>query len=147
MARDGAAKTFEVTVVRQPGEETANEADEHKGKWGLALRELRPEERQERGLEGKKGVLVTGVAPDSPAAEAGIEAGDLLARGEPHAGHQRRAGEEGGRGHPGREGAPAPRPCRRRQQPLRGAARSLTQPAVILPRCNPGGGSSEPPPG
>ena len=78
VARDGAVKTFEVTVVRQPGEETANEPDEHKGKWGLALRELRPEERQERGLEGKKGVLVTGVAPDSPAAEAGIEAGDLL---------------------------------------------------------------------
>jgi serine protease Do len=78
VARDGAAKNFEVTVVRQPGEETASETDEHKGKWGLALRELRPEERQERGLEGEQGVLVTGVAPDSPAAEAGIEAGDLL---------------------------------------------------------------------
>jgi len=78
VVRDGKARTFEVTVTRQAGDETADETDEHKGKWGLALRELRPGERAQRELAASEGVLVTGVAPESPAAEAGIKAGDLI---------------------------------------------------------------------
>ena len=49
-----------------------------KGKWGLALRELRPEEREQMGLKENEGVLVGGVQPESPAAEAGVQAGDAI---------------------------------------------------------------------
>ncbi len=53
--------------------------DEHKGKWGLALRELEPRgARATRAPRRREGVLVAGVADDSPAAEAGIKAGDVI---------------------------------------------------------------------
>ncbi len=78
VVRDGKTKTFEVTVTKQPGDETAQEEHEHKGKWGLALRELNPAEREQRELPAGAGVLVAGVSDDSPAAEAGIKAGDVI---------------------------------------------------------------------
>jgi len=80
VVRDGKTKTFEVTVTRQAGDETPGETDEHKGKWGLALRDLPPAEREQRGLEVGEGVLVADVAADSPAAQAGIQAGDVILR-------------------------------------------------------------------
>jgi serine protease Do len=78
VVRDGKQKTLEVTVTRQAGDEAENDTDTHKGKWGLALRELRPGERAERSLDAGEGVLVGDVAADSPAAEAGIKAGDVI---------------------------------------------------------------------
>jgi len=80
VVRDGTAKTLEVTVARQAGDDVRDEPDEHQGRWGLALRELRPPERRQRDLEANEGVLVTGVAAESPAAEAGIKAGDVVLR-------------------------------------------------------------------
>ena len=76
--RDGQARTLEVTVTRQAGEEATDETDEHKGKWGLALRELRPAEREQRDLAANEGVLVANVAAESPAEQAGIKAGDVI---------------------------------------------------------------------
>src|SRR5262249_7955787 len=78
VVRDGTARTLEVTVARQAGDEAQDNPDEHRGKWGLALRELDPAERQQRDLQGRDGVLVSGVAPGSAAAEAGIKAGDVI---------------------------------------------------------------------
>jgi serine protease Do len=78
VVRDGKTKSLEVTVTKQPGDETAQEEHEHKGKWGLALRELSPAEREQRDLPAGAGVLVAGVSDDSPAAEAGIKAGDVI---------------------------------------------------------------------
>jgi serine protease Do len=78
VVRDGKERTFEVTLARQAADEAQDDTEEHKGKWGLALRELQPLERAQRELEPGAGVLVTGVAPDSPAAEAGIKAGDVI---------------------------------------------------------------------
>jgi serine protease Do len=78
IVRDGAPRTLEVTVTRQHGDEAPDETDDQKGRWGLALRDLRPAERRQRDLEADAGVLVAGVAPDSPAADAGIKAGDVI---------------------------------------------------------------------
>jgi serine protease Do len=78
VVRDGKVKTFEVAVSQQAGDETPENSDDHKGKWGLALRELSPEEREQRDLKVGEGVLIAGVADDSPAAEAGITAGDVI---------------------------------------------------------------------
>jgi serine protease Do len=78
IVRNGRTETVEVTVARQKGDEAQDETGEHKGKWGLALRELRPGERRQRDLEENEGVLVSGVEPDSPADEAGIKPGDVI---------------------------------------------------------------------
>src|SRR5262249_43557785 len=78
VVRDGKTKTLEVTVERQAGDEAENDTDTHKAKWGLALRELRPGERAQRNLDSGEGVLMGEVAPDSPAAEAGIKPGDVI---------------------------------------------------------------------
>ena len=77
--RDGKAKDLEVTVAKLADDETASDdGPAHRGKWGLSLRDLTPDERRERGLEAGTGVLVMGVAPDSPAAEAGVKQGDVV---------------------------------------------------------------------
>jgi serine protease Do len=78
VVRDGKTSTFSVTVTRQAGEEEPDKTEEHKGKWGLALRELRPAEREQRHLAAGEGVLVAGVAAESPASEAGITEGDVI---------------------------------------------------------------------
>lgn len=75
--RDGGRKTLQVTV-EQLAEESSPEAAPAKAKWGLRLRDLRPEERERLGLGRKEGVLVEGVEPDGAAAEAGVEPGDVI---------------------------------------------------------------------
>jgi len=40
--------------------------------------ELTPQIAQELGLPKSTGVVVTGIGPDSPAAEAGIQLGDVI---------------------------------------------------------------------
>ena len=47
-------------------------------KLGLELQELTPELAKQLGVEGAKGVVVTQVKPDSPAAQAGLAAGDVI---------------------------------------------------------------------
>jgi serine protease Do len=77
--RDGKAREVEVKVEKLADEEVAsNDATPSRGRWGLALRDLKPDERRERELEPGSGVLVTEVAPDSPAAEAEVKAGDIV---------------------------------------------------------------------
>ena len=79
--RNGKTKTVEVTVARMVEETAAAETNQEaikKSKWGLALREVRPEERAELKLKDSEGVLVTSVLPESPAAEAGVQEGDVI---------------------------------------------------------------------
>jgi len=81
VVRNGKTKTLEVTIARMT-EETAQAENSpeaaQKSKWGLALRELRPEERAELKLKEGEGVMITGVLPDSPAAEAPLQPGDVI---------------------------------------------------------------------
>lgn len=77
--RQGEAKRVEVTIVELPAEAgaggTLRPALPSSGALGLAVRELTPEERKVAGLEF--GVVVE--AAQAPAAEAGIQAGDIIA--------------------------------------------------------------------
>lgn len=79
--RNGKTKTISVTIAKLKADEVANaeeESTEQKGKWGLALRDLRPEEREQMGLKADEGVMVGNVQPESPAAEAGMQVGDVI---------------------------------------------------------------------
>ncbi len=78
VVRDGAHRTVEVTVAKLADDDVPAQAAPNKGKWGLMLRELTPEERAQRSLEDGQGVLVAGVAPGSPADEAGVRSGDII---------------------------------------------------------------------
>jgi serine protease Do len=82
--RDGAAKTLEVTVQQLPGSEqlaqnnTSNSKDNGTLN-GVGVADLDQQTRQELKLQDSlKGVVVTEVQPDSPAAEAGLKQGDII---------------------------------------------------------------------
>ena len=54
------------------------ESDAQNGKLGLGLQPLTPELAKRFQLKGDKGLLVMDVDPDGPAAEAGIQQGDVV---------------------------------------------------------------------
>ncbi len=77
--RNGKTTTLEVTVAKLAEQEVAvAEPTVQKGTLGLALRELQLEERERLGLKEGEGVVVAEVLPGSPAAEAGVQAGDVI---------------------------------------------------------------------
>jgi serine protease Do len=79
LVHKGKTKSVEVTIAKL--EEQTAEADDttpQKGKWGLALREVHPEDRERLGLKKGEGVVVADVQPDSPAAEAGVQPNDVI---------------------------------------------------------------------
>ena len=76
--RDGKTQTVNVTVSKLKEEAVTLDGKHEKSSWGLALRELRPQDRSRMGLRDRDGVLIENVAPDSPAAEAGVERGDII---------------------------------------------------------------------
>ncbi|HEV2170019.1 MAG TPA: PDZ domain-containing protein, partial [Candidatus Binatus sp.] len=48
------------------------------GNWGMQVGDITPEIAQEFHLENTKGVVIQKVAPDSPSADAGLQAGDVV---------------------------------------------------------------------
>ncbi len=53
-------------------------AEEPGSNWGLLVQSVTPEIADRLNLSSTKGVVVRGVQPDSPAAEAGIQPGDVV---------------------------------------------------------------------
>jgi serine protease Do len=76
--RDGKMKTVSVTINKLNDQTAAVNMKQGKAEWGLAMRNIRPEERRQMGLRGKEGVLVTAVMPGSPAATANVQAGNVI---------------------------------------------------------------------
>ncbi len=82
--RDGATKTLEVTVKELPGAERLAKADtqnhDDNGTLnGVTVGDLDRAARQQYDLpDTVHGVVVTDVAPDSAAAEAGLKPGDVI---------------------------------------------------------------------
>jgi serine protease Do len=78
VVRDGKTTTVNVAIGKLDDPTAALSPKEGKSEWGLALQDIRPEERRQMGLTGNEGVLVTSVVPGSPAAAAGVQAGDVI---------------------------------------------------------------------
>jgi serine protease Do len=79
--RKGALKKLPVVIAKLDEEQLAaqNEPAENLNKrLGLGVQDLTPEIAAALGITDTQGVLVTGVEPNSPAAEAGLRKGDLI---------------------------------------------------------------------
>ena len=83
--RDGSTKSFEVVVKEQPGTErlakndSSHNSDDNGTLNGVTVSDIDSRARQQFDLpEHIKGVVVTDVAPDSAAAEAGLKPGDVI---------------------------------------------------------------------
>jgi serine protease Do len=82
--RDGSAKTFEVTVKALPGTETVAAAEKTSAEDdgtlnGVTVGNLDRETRQEFQVpENVRGAVISELEPDSAAAEAGLQRGDVI---------------------------------------------------------------------
>jgi serine protease Do len=76
--RDGKMTKLSVAVGKLNDPTVALDPKQEKPEWGLALQNIQPGERRQMGLTGNSGVLVTSVMPASPAANAGIQPGDVV---------------------------------------------------------------------
>ena len=76
--RDGKSRTVSVDIRKLNDQTAALKTKQEKSEWGLAMQNIRPEERRPMGLTGSEGVLVASVMPNSPAAEAGLQPGDVI---------------------------------------------------------------------
>jgi len=83
--RDGRTETLGVTIARMPEDKTASADSEARDpatpQVGLALAPLTPEVRSTLGVGRKvNGAVVARVQPNSPAAESGLEPGDIIVK-------------------------------------------------------------------
>ena len=79
--RNGKTDNLTVKVAELPNEQTANagQAQDQKGKVGLALAPITPEMRDQLSLpKDAHGAVVAQVQPGSPADQAGIQQGDVI---------------------------------------------------------------------
>jgi serine protease Do len=77
--RNGETKTLSLTVAEMPGNVTASSSTKAgSGDWGLTVSNITPDLAQQFSLRKRSGVVVTDVAPDGPAGEAGVQPGDVI---------------------------------------------------------------------
>jgi serine protease Do len=78
--RNGKHVTLNATIAELKEEQLASARgnEEPGSNWGLAVQELTPEIAQQLGVQTTKGVVIRQVKPDSAAADAGLQAGDIV---------------------------------------------------------------------
>ena len=79
LLRDGKELNLKVNVGERPDETETGQAEPQKhADLGLTVQDVTPQIARQLGLKEPKGVVVTNVPQDSPAAEAGISRGDVI---------------------------------------------------------------------
>ena len=80
--RDGKRKELDAKIAKmEEAQETqlaSTEQDDGTSAYGLRVQNLTPDLAGQLGIEGDEGVVVTGVAPGSSAAEAGLRREDVI---------------------------------------------------------------------
>jgi serine protease Do len=76
--RKGESKTFDVTLATMPNQKEANAGDHDNSAAGTPHLGLSVAPAAEVAGAGSKGVVVTNVDPDGPAAEHGFQSGDVI---------------------------------------------------------------------
>src|SRR5579884_834409 len=77
--RDGKKMTLDVKIGELKETKLASaKSEESNNNWGLQVQALTPEIAQQLNLKLSKGVVVRGVTPDTPGADAGIQPGDVV---------------------------------------------------------------------
>jgi serine protease Do len=82
IVRDGKHLTLHVKVGELHEREVASAQNSAHpaAKWGLAVQTLTPQIAQQLGIQRDQGVVISGVLPDSAAADAGLQTGDVILR-------------------------------------------------------------------
>jgi serine protease Do len=81
LIRNGKHMTIEVTIAELKDTEVASaKPEEAGGDWGMSVGAITPEISKEFNLQTNQGVVVRGVRPDTPAAEAGLQQGDVITK-------------------------------------------------------------------
>ncbi len=75
--REGKRQTLEIKIGEMPAEEPVV-ASRGTERWGLTVQPITPELARQFKLPANEGVLVSEVEENSPAARAGIRAGDAI---------------------------------------------------------------------
>ncbi len=78
--RDGKEVELTATLTERPSEQALARAQvlELEQRLGLQVTDLTSQLAEQLGVQGERGVVVTDVAPDSPAGQAGLRPGDLI---------------------------------------------------------------------
>jgi len=79
LIRDGKHKTLGVTIGELKEAEIASARSEEPGSdWGMQVANNNPDIARQLNLPTDKGVVIKGVRPDTPAADARLEPGDIV---------------------------------------------------------------------
>jgi serine protease Do len=80
--REGKRRELEVPIERFPEEaqvaQAGEESEGHSEAFGVRVQDLTPALAEQLGVDETEGVVVTRVAPGSPAGEAGLRRGDVI---------------------------------------------------------------------
>lgn len=82
--RDGKLMSLQAKTAELPGEDGAaaaamgDDGQAGKAKLGLGLQTLSPQMAERFGLKAQQGAIINSVRPGSPAAEAGLQRGDVI---------------------------------------------------------------------
>ena len=76
--RNGESKTLSLTIAEMPAHMAASGTAPAAGDWGLTVSDVTADLARRFGLKETTGVVVTDVAPDSPAGAAGLRPGDVI---------------------------------------------------------------------
>jgi serine protease Do len=76
--RNGESKTLSITVAEMPAHMAAPGTAPEASDWGVTVSDVTPQLARQFGLKETTGVVITDVAPNSPAGAAGLQPGDII---------------------------------------------------------------------